>query len=162
MNLYEIDANIQAIIENGFAVDEDGVITFDESDLDGLQEKLETKLENIALYIKNLEADVIAFKDEEKALEGRRKAKENKADRLKAYLQGYLEQTEKGKFETPRVLAKITKGEAVEVDLNKLPKEYVTVKEEIKPDKTAIKQALKSGKVIEGCRLVQSKNVKIS
>ena len=162
MKLYEIDANIKAVIENGFAVDEDGVITFDESNLDELQEALETKLENIALYIKDLGAEVQAFKDEEKALAERRKTRENKAERLKAYLLGYLEQSEKGKFETTRVLAKISKGEGVEVeDIEKIPQEYITVKTELKPDKTAIKKALKAGETIEGAKLVESKNINI-
>ena len=58
MNLYEIDENIQKVIEDAFVVDEDGVITFDESNLEELQGALDTKLENIALYIKDLEAEL--------------------------------------------------------------------------------------------------------
>lgn len=161
MTLYEIDANIKAVIENGFVADEDGVITFDETDLDTLQAELETKLENIALYIKNTEAEADAIRQEEKALAERRKAKENKVDRLKQYMLGYIEQQGWKKFETPRVLAKVTKGESVEVDMDKLPEQYMTIKTELKPDKKLIKEALKSGTEIEGAQLVQSRNVSI-
>lgn len=161
MNLYEIDANIQKVIEDGFVVDEDGVITFDESNLEELQEALDTKLENIALYIKDLEAEGKAFKDEEDALKKRRETREKKAEKLKAYLLGYLEKREKEKFETTRVVAKVTKGEAVEVDMDKLPEQYMTIKTELKPDKKALKEALKGGAEIEGAKLVQSRNINI-
>jgi len=162
MTLYEIDANIKAVIEQGFAVDDDGVITFEADDLDALQEALETKLENIALYIKNTEAEAEAIKAEEQALKRRREAKENKVDKLKQYMLGYIEQNGWKKFETAKVLAKVTKGESVEVDMDKLPEKYMTIKTELKADKKLIKEALKNGTKIEGAELVQSRNIKIS
>lgn len=162
MTLYEIDKNINDVIERGFAVDEDGVITFDETDLDNLQTALETKLESIALYIKNTEAEANAIKIEEQMLAERRKAKENKAKRLTDYMTAYLMQRGQKKFETPRVVASIRTSEQVIVDdPDTIPDEYATIKTERKPDKKMIKLALKSGMEIAGAKLVVNQNLNI-
>ena len=164
MTLYEIDKNIKEVIEQGFTVDEDGVVVFEQEDLDSLQAQLEDKLENIALYIKNTLAEVNAIKAEETILAERRKAKENKAERLKEYMQSYLEQQGRKKFETTKVVASIRESEAVEVAedaVEKLPLGYVTVKTEMKPDKKALKKALKDGVEIAGVKLVKNKNLNI-
>ena len=164
MTLYEIDKNIKEVIEQGFTVDEDGVVVFEQSDLDSLQAQLEEKLENIALYIKNTEAEVNALKAEEKALAERRKAKENKISWLEKYISSYLEQQGWKKFETTKVVASIRESEAVEVAedaIEKLPAEYIAIKTEIKPDKKALKMALKGGAEIAGVKLVKNKNLNI-
>lgn len=162
MTLYEIDKNIKAVIEDGFVADEDGVITFEAGDLDNLQAQLEDKLENIALYIKNLKADITALKDEETMLKARRATKENKVQWLEQYITSYLKQNNMKNLDTPRVYASIRQSEAVVVDeVDKLPAEYVTIKTEAKPDKKAIKQALKAGIEIEGAKLVQNDNLNI-
>ena len=90
MNLYEIDRQIQELIEN--SVDpETGELTLDPAALDALQMEREAKIENLACYVKNLTADAKAIKAEEQALSERRKAAENKAERLKRYLSDALE-----------------------------------------------------------------------
>ena len=82
MNLYDIDRQIQELIEN--CVDpETGELTIDTAALDALQMEREAKIENLACYVKNLTADAKKIKAEEEALAQRRKAAENKAERLK-------------------------------------------------------------------------------
>lgn len=111
MNLYQIDNQIENILAE--CVDpETGEL--DEAKysqmMNDLAETREQKIENIALYIKNLTAEAVAIREEEKNLASRRKAKENRAESLKKYLAGYLEgkkfETAKAKisFRTSKVL----------------------------------------------------------
>ncbi len=111
MNLYQIDNQIENILAE--CVDpETGEL--DEAKysqmMNDLAETREQKIENIALYVKNLTAEVAAIREEEKNLASRRKAKENRAESLKKYLAGYLEgkkfETAKAKisFRTSKVL----------------------------------------------------------
>ena len=87
MNIYEINKAIENILEDGFSVDEEtGEILFDESDLNALNAEISEKIENVACYIKNLTADILALKEEERNLNARRKQKERKVDSLKGYI----------------------------------------------------------------------------
>lgn len=53
-------------------------------------------------------------------------------------------------------------SESVEIDnINLIPKEYLTEKVEIKPDKTAIKKAIQSGIEIQGAYIEKHKNINI-
>jgi FtsZ-binding cell division protein ZapB len=54
--------------------------------LDELQGELTEKADNIVRYMRNLNAEAEALKAEEAALYKKRRAVENKAERLKAYL----------------------------------------------------------------------------
>jgi len=42
-----------------------------------------------------------------------------------------------------------------------IPKEFTTTKIEISPDKTAIKKAIKEGKIVPGAVLLQKQNLQI-
>ena len=54
------------------------------------------------------------------------------------------------------------KSEAVEIDNEELlPKEYLKEKITYTPDKTAIKEAIKSGKEVQGAKLVKRNNLQI-
>ena len=59
MNIYQIDQQIQAIIENA---DENGEV--DGELLEALQMARDTKIENLALAWKNLQAEAKAIKEE--------------------------------------------------------------------------------------------------
>lgn len=156
MTLYEIDKAIEeAILE---AIDtETGEIIGDLSILDGLEIAREKKIENIGLYIKNLNCEAESIEEEERALYDRRKTKKNKAERLKRYLSDALKGS---KFETPRLVVSFRKSTSVQVeDVDKLPEEYRTVT--IAPDKTAIKTALRAGVEIAGAQLIENQNLQI-
>lgn len=72
MNLYQIDEALKAVIDGVYIDEETGEVIGEDS----LKNMMAKKLEDYACYIKNLDADVKALKDEEKALAERRKAKE--------------------------------------------------------------------------------------
>ena len=80
MKLYEIDEAILNCIDT-----ETGEI-IDADQLDKLQMERDTKLENVACWIKDLKAEAEAIKTEKQILANRQKVAENKAESLKKYL----------------------------------------------------------------------------
>ena len=171
-NIWDIDERIVNLIENHFDV-EDGVIYESEDELakkiDEVSLELDTKIENIGCYIKNLESDVEAIKKEEDNLKARRKSAENKIEGLKRYLNGYLSacypndaDRAKWKFKSPKVVLGYRRSTSVEVpDIEKLDKNFIKLKTEVSADKTAIKDAIKSGKEVVGAFLKENINLNI-
>lgn len=150
MNLYEIDEAIQNCFD-----EETGEI-FQPERLNNLEMEREKKVENIALWIKELAAESEALKREKLAFAERQRAAENKAASLKRYLTGYLDGE---KFKSVRVAVSFRKTEQVQVEEGTfLPDEYIRYKEP-EVDKTALKAALKAGQVIEGASLVQNTSI---
>ena len=152
MKLYEIDNAILNCIdtETGEVIDIDK--------LNELQLERDTKIENVACWIKDLKAEAEAIKAEKLALAERQKAAENKAESLKKWLAYALDGE---KFSTARCSVSFKKTEAVEVTecgLEALMKEHdelLTYKAP-EPDKKAIKQAIKDGLNVDGVQLVQN------
>ena len=156
MTLYEIDQAIITALE-GATDPETGEIIDDAlmAEYEQLQLDRETKIENIGLFIKDLEADAAAIKNEAKNLAARAKAAEGKAEHLRNYLQFCLDGQ---KFQTPRLAVSFRHAKKVEVDPDKLfeiPEEYLRYKEP-EPDKKAIGEALKAGEAVPGCQLIES------
>lgn len=134
--------------------------------LEQLQLEKEQKIEGVALYIKNLDAEAAALKAEEAALAERRKAKENKAKRLKEYLTNALAGQ---KFETARVRLSFRSSTKVEISdelalLTWLEKNHQDqcVKYKL-PDinKTEVGKLLKAGQEMPGAALVESSNLQM-
>ena len=77
--LYEIDRAIMNCCnqETGEMIDQEA--------LDALMMQRTEKLESVALWIKNLQSDAIAFKAEKEAFAEREKAANAKAEQLKNY-----------------------------------------------------------------------------
>jgi hypothetical protein len=171
-NIYDVDERLVNLIENHFDV-ETGEIYESEDELakkiDEVGIELDTKIENIGCYIKNLESDVEALKREEDNLKARRKSAENKIESLKRYLNGYLsavyprdEDRVKWKLKTPRIVLGYRKSTTVEVpDLSKLAKKFIKKKVEESADKMAIKEALKAGEKVKGAYLQENINLSV-
>ncbi len=152
MNLYEIDNEIMNCVDM-----ETGEI-IDAEKLDNLQMDKEQKIENIALWIKNLVSDAEALKAEKQAFADRQRAAENKATSLKKYLANYLAGE---KYKSAKVSVSFRKSEAVNIlDMSKIPEQYLKVAEPT-ADKTGIKNALKAGEIIAGAELVENQNIQI-
>ena len=162
-SLYEIQKQIQQILDTGFAIDEEtGEVLADTSELEALKMAEEEKLENIILYRKNLIADAELIRTEEKALADRRKAKENRAASLDRYIAFCMKSTGRDKFETAKCKASLRKSTAVEIDdsfIDGAPEELLRIKKE--PDKPAIKNLLQSGGVVKGAVLVERESLQV-
>lgn len=154
MNLYEIDAEILD------CVDEESGEVLDIEKVEALGLERDKKITNLACWVKELKADAAAIKAEKDALDKRMKSKENLADRISSYLENYLNGA---KFENSRCAISYRKSESTEIaedlDLNTLPDDCKKIT--IAANKTAIKAALKSGVVIDGCTLVTKNNIQI-
>ena len=160
MTLYRINAAMQELIDRHTDPDT-GELTIDPVELDALQMAREDKLENIALYYKNLTAEANAIKAEIDALTERRRRLERTAKKMKNALNIELNGN---KLLTARVSVSFRKSNALEIDLGKFlpfagayPK-YLRVKDP-EPDKAAIKEAIKNGMTIPGAQIVEKRNV---
>ena len=150
MTIYEIN---QAIME---CVDLETGEIIDTEQLDKLTMERETKLENVACWIKELKVEAEALKAEKQRLAERQKVAENKMESLKNYLAYALDGQA---FKTTRASVTFKKSQAVEiVDIYKLDENYLRYKEP-EADKTAIKEALKQGKTVAGATLVENTSV---
>ena len=157
MNIYEIDNAMMSLID-----EETGEIK-DFSAFEELQMQREEKIENVALWYKNLVAESKAIREEEKALAERRKSLENKAENLKNFINRTLQGN---KFATPKVAISYRKSPAVEVDdefidyAMKNNSDLLTYKQP-EPNKTAIKEMLQGAFDIPHAKLTVRNNMSI-
>lgn len=157
MSIYEIDDSILSLVDM-----ETGEIK-DEKRFDELQMERTRKIENTGCYYKNLIAEAKAMKEEEANLAQRRKAVENKAERIKNLLAYAL----KGdKFESPRLRCSYRKAKSVQVDdsfvawAQEHADDLLTYKEPT-PNRTAIKAALEDGREVEHAEIVTNESLQV-
>lgn len=160
MTIYEIDARMAELIdpETGELLDYEAFAT--------LQMERDTKIENMALWYKDLTAEAKAIREEEKALAERRKSAENKAERLK----GYIDTALGGEpWQSARAAVSYRKSTAVEIE------DEAALIEELefngfdecltyqapKINKVELMKALKAGTIIKGAELVTRQNVQV-
>ena len=152
-SLYEID---QAILE---CVDLETGELIDPERLETLAMERDMKIEGVALWVKNLQSDAIAFKAEKEAFEKREKAALAKVESLKNWLADALSGQ---KFSTSKCAISFRKSTRLEVlEPENLPKALIVETISTKPDANAIKALLKNGMEVPGCRLVENLNTQI-
>ena len=150
MRLFEIDKRIEECSDS-----ETGEI-IDFEKLDALIMEKNIKIENIALWIKDLEALVKAIEEQEKAFRERKEKLKRKIERLKMYL-AYVLNGEK--FSTDKCAVSFRKSKAVEIrDEAAIPAEYYTEKVARSVNKVTIAASLKAGIPVAGCELVEHVN----
>lgn len=156
MTIYEIDDKLLGLLDP-----ETGEIT-DLEAFDNLQMARDAKIEGIGCWIKDLEAESKAIREEEKKLASRRQADDHKVESLKRYLDYALQGS---KFKSPKVQISYRKSTSVDIpdedafmqgDGNH---KYMRAKWSI--DKTAVKDDLKAGLQIPGATLKESQNMQI-
>ena len=159
--LYEIDQEILDCVDM-----ETGEI-LDAAKLDALQMEREHKLEGVALWVKDLNAEAAAVKEEADKLTARKRALDNKISALKMWL---LMALEGQKLKTPRCNVYQTHSQRVAVaDEKKLieflqtleePEKFLRFQEpELRKDE--IKKALKEDYEIPGASLETTESVVI-
>lgn len=134
--------------------------------LESIEGDFEDKADNIACFIKSLNYEAKAIKEEIDALFERMKAKQANADKLTDYLFMCMKSLNKTKLETARNLLQVKiNPPAVEVteEFIEWAKNYrddlLTYKEPA-PDKKKIKEALKAEE-IPFCQLTQKERLEI-
>lgn len=167
-SLYEINNRIDDLLDSDLQAEEvltdgeTGEILTVEQLLDSLEMDFKDKIDNIACYIKNLNADIDALKAEENNLAERRRVKENKVESLKNYLSMNLSIAGYNRFETTRCALSFRKSKQVEIqEGTELPEAYITTKITEQPNKKALKEAIEAGEVIDGVSIVEKSNIQI-
>ena len=163
MTLYEIDKGIEALLDQGFSVDEETGEVLDPTDLlEELQMARAEKIEAVAVYIKSLDAMAENLEKETNVLRARKKAIADKSERIKRYLSFSMEKAGEAKFEGVRATVKFTNSKAVVIDdLATIDKKYIKAKTEESADKVAIKKAITSGETVEGAHIEDRRSIKI-
>lgn len=160
-SLYSIASNMTELIEKGIVFDEDtGEVFFDESDMEGLAESLEKKLEAV---------QVVSTQKRQRAefLESEAKRFRNAASALRKSAQSLDEYAVKcvkplGRVETDHFSIGTRTSEAVQVlDEGKVPQKYLREKKSYSVDKVAVKAALKAGDSVPGCALIKNVNIAV-
>lgn len=158
MKLYELAENyneLLALLDNEEATTEELADT-----LDGINDAIEVKVDNICRVRKYLEGKVEVYKAEAKRLTELAKQAENNADSMKNYLDEQLKRMNIKKMDTELFKLSYRKSDSVNViDLDAVPDEYKRIT--IAPDKTAIKKAIKDGETVNGAELVVNQNLQI-
>jgi hypothetical protein len=133
--------------------------------LDGMSGDLEVKATNTAMFVRNLEAGAAAIKDAEAQMAARRKAIENRAARIKDYLLANMMVAGVQKIECPLFKLSVRENPpAVEIyEPGLIPAEFMRQPEPPPPaiDKTAIKEAIKAGREVAGCKLTRGVRLEI-
>ena len=194
MKLYEMSADFSELFDNydaivnieftpdgkGGFVDDDGNPVDPEErrkemqqawfdTLDGMEQELVCKAENVAVYIKNMESEAKTLKAEEDKLKARRQAKENAAKRMREYLMGCMKQANISKIDEPKAVISLRNNpESVEISdendfISWATAEHVDYLRFKAPEinKTAVKNALKSGAEIPFAALTRTQSLTI-
>lgn len=161
ISLYELSREYIEAFDNLEVDEATGEIT-NFADIDFIESSFEDKAVNCALYIKGLDAEIDAYKVEEDRLKNWRKAAEKKRDSFIKYIESCMDEVGKSKIQDPRARLSFRKSEQLIVDdLDMLPRKFIAIKTEEKPDKTAIKAAIKAGAGISGAHIETCRNLQI-
>ena len=158
MKLYELAQNYAQLLEMAEEMESDALV----DTLQSLEDEIEYKAENIAKFIRNLEADAKIIREEEQRLAERRRAIEAKIERLKSYLQEQLETAgiEKVKRPTITVAIQANPPSVDVIDEKAIPNDFL-IPQAPKVDKRSILERLKKGESVPGVTLKQTKGVRI-
>lgn len=159
MTLYEIDNRLQELVDP-----ETGEIA-DYEAFEALDMERTHKLENMACWVKNMEATANGIASEMKALQARKAAIVKRAERISWYLQAALAGQ---KFETPKCSITYRNSTAVVIDDSTTLVEYLEshghtgciTYGEPKIDKKELKKLLNDGEV-PGASLTKRQNMQI-
>ena len=161
MRLYEITQDIAELEEliNNEELSEEEITEVKTM----IESALNEKAEQIAYVIKNKESDIKAIKEEEKRLKEKRQSVEKSAERLKSYVLENLLMLDKKKIKTTVGDIAIRKSQAVEIstDVNALDDKFKRVKTTVEADKKALKEAIKSGELINGVEIVENYSLNV-
>lgn len=159
MKLYEIAPALRFALDDIEVDPETGEILSADA-LHAVEAEAAEKIEATALYLRELDAEAKAAKEEADRMLARVKSMQKRSDYLKAMLLDALHAT--GKVKTGRVTVSIRTTKTVEIEEGaSLPEAYTTVKTTVTPNKVAIKQALLDGVEVPGCHLEARESVSI-
>lgn len=168
MTLYQLNAEFEELYNLlcDLPDDDEEALEAYYTTLEGIQGEIDQKMENIACFIKQLNADAAALKAERDAIDARLNAKKHKADRLKAMLQDALVNAGLKRLEMPKAKISLRQNppSVIITDLGAVAASaYIKprVIKEADVDKTAIKAAIQSGEDVPGAELESKTSITI-
>ena len=163
MQLYAIKNMMIETLDIFLGSEQDSIYKdFYNETMEFLKEELLHKSSNIIKYIANLDAEAQGMKQEIERLTKAKKSRECKLNSLKNYLVSTMQHLEKTKIETDLGSYGLRKSTSLKVlDMDKIPEEYLRVKQEVSVDKRELKNYIKAGKEIEGVALVENYSLQI-
>lgn len=154
MKLYEINQDIERILngEDERCIDENGVLDIEKAKelLTYLNEEIELKAENIAVFVKNFSNDEMGIDSEIANLQKRKNAIRKKRERAQEFLKELMLNYGKSNFESPRVAVKVTSRRQLDYDETKIPQGWYREKVVRELDKQSIKEAVRQGEIVQG------------
>lgn len=163
MSLYQLAKDWQELYDQMDDIPEDAF----RDTLEAIEGEFDEKADNLACFIKELEADAKKIEEERKALEEREKSKRKRASRLREYLREQMEIIGRKKIETPRNLISVansTPKVMLDDDFVRWAQEsadYLLKYKPPEPDKAAIKQAIQDGAEVPFARLESGVSLRI-
>lgn len=159
MNLFELTENYVKFFTEFENADE---VTEEMQEMaDNLNVEIEEKCDNYAKMIRNMEADIEAFKNQEKIFNEKRKSAENKVKWLKQNLQASMELQNRKKVKTDLFSFNIQKNApSLEIrDEKNIDDSYYVI--ERKLNKKELLSDIKEGLIVDGVELKQSESLRI-
>lgn len=154
ISLYELSNALDKIEE--MSDDDKSLLEY----LDSVQMQINEKIDNIVRFRRTTELTVAAIDSEIERLIALKGTYGRRNENLKKYLAYCLKKMGKDKFESAVAKMGFRTSQAVVIDdPTKLPKEFIKEKVSVAPDKIAIKEALKSGKGVEGAHIEEHENL---
>ena len=164
-SLYEISSELREVynkLENGEGIDmETGELSPElVNALEVSQANMRAKGIDIGYVIKSFDDQIDLYNTEIVRLTQRAKVLRNTRNKIKNGLENAMQEFGIKEIQGKTLKISLRKSESVEVDnLDLLDDKFKRVK--VEADKTAIKQAIKSGEQVVGARLVENNNLQI-
>ena len=156
IELTDIYKNILNLIDSGESTEDELKLA-----LNQIEDEIETKAQNIAFVLKEIDSDIEKFKSIEDEFARKRKSLEANKLNLKQYLEANMIVTDKKKFKTEFFSFNIQKNTPSLDIVNEdhIPDKYYIT--ERKLQKRELLDALKGGLEVDGVSLKQSESLRI-
>jgi len=158
--LRDLSSDMLQALENAFDPDT-GELT---QSFESLRSTFKDKATSIALYILDVQGDILKLQGEIERLSKITRRKQNKIASLKEYLSFYMKETGCSEISANLLSIKlqIERDESVEVDAGfEFPEHLCHAPKPGLPNKAKIKAALEAGEYIEGARIVKKDRLTI-
>ena len=159
MKLAEVDLEIERIITEEIDRETGELSSEVEARLDALTMERDRIMLYLARVIIGEECEATAVEQHAKRLADRVRIHRNHADRLRAFVETRLEPGKKLSDDFAQIGWRRSESVEVSVDALELPLEYCRTT--YAPAKAEIKEALKRGETVHGCRLVTRQSIQV-
>ena len=154
MSLYTLSLELETLLQNEDATDEQIETAFG---------NLTEKAEGVCKFLAMLDGEIDLFKGEGDRLSARRKALENKRDRVREYIKStmqmlMIEALNAGTF---KLSVQPTAGKVVVTDEASLDPKYYRVEEVFTVDRNQIKADIKSGLLVPGAYIEEGSSLRV-